>query len=193
MLGYIIPAVPLTGLTDQTALSSQVSSCWNERKVYLIYKLLFKRKTSLLNFQNTFQKRVKFSWFPNYFSKEGKDYLIPKLLFKRKKSLLDFKTTFQKKEKFSWFPNYFSKERKVVLITKLLFKIIRYFGYPDMKNRESTRKYLEIPFRHLIRVMRRHDLTKNIARIANAFHCHSWLSGNEDCHEFRFSNCQNCN
>ena len=27
----------------------------------------------------------------------------------------------------------------------------------------------------------------NIARIANAVHCHSWLSGNKDCHEFRFS------
>ena len=26
-----------------------------------------------------------------------------------------------------------------------------------------------------------------IARIANAVHCHSWLSGNKDCHEFRFS------
>ena len=26
----------------------------------------------------------------------------------------------------------------------------------------------------------------NIARIANAVHCHSWLSGNKDCHEFRF-------
>ena len=28
---------------------------------------------------------------------------------------------------------------------------------------------------------------KNIARIANAVHCHSWLSGNKNCHEFRFS------
>ena len=28
---------------------------------------------------------------------------------------------------------------------------------------------------------------KNIARIANAVHCHTWLSGNKDCHEFRFS------
>ena len=27
----------------------------------------------------------------------------------------------------------------------------------------------------------------NIARIANAVHCYSWLSGNKDCHEFRFS------
>ena len=27
----------------------------------------------------------------------------------------------------------------------------------------------------------------NIARIANAVQCHSWLSGNKDCHEFRFS------
>ena len=26
-----------------------------------------------------------------------------------------------------------------------------------------------------------------IARIANAVHCHSWLSGSKDCHEFRFS------
>ena len=43
------------------------------------------------------------------------------------------------------------------------------------------------PLKHLIRVMRRHDLTKNIARIANAVHCHSWWSGNKDCHEFRFS------
>ncbi len=28
---------------------------------------------------------------------------------------------------------------------------------------------------------------KNIARIANAVQCHNWLSGNNDCHEFRFS------
>ena len=28
---------------------------------------------------------------------------------------------------------------------------------------------------------------KNIARIANAVHCHSELSGIKDCHEFRFS------
>ena len=28
---------------------------------------------------------------------------------------------------------------------------------------------------------------RNIARIANAVQCHSWLSGNKDCHEFRFS------
>ena len=27
----------------------------------------------------------------------------------------------------------------------------------------------------------------NIARIANAVQCHNWLSGNKDCHEFRFS------
>ena len=27
----------------------------------------------------------------------------------------------------------------------------------------------------------------NIARIANAVQCHSWLSGNKYCHEFRFS------
>ena len=27
----------------------------------------------------------------------------------------------------------------------------------------------------------------NIARIANAVHCHSCMSGNKDCHEFRFS------
>ena len=27
----------------------------------------------------------------------------------------------------------------------------------------------------------------NIARIANAVQCHSWLSGNKDCHQFRFS------
>ena len=27
----------------------------------------------------------------------------------------------------------------------------------------------------------------NIARIANAVQCHSWLSGNKDCHVFRFS------
>ena len=26
----------------------------------------------------------------------------------------------------------------------------------------------------------------NIARIANAVHCHSCLSGNKDCHDFRF-------
>ena len=30
-------------------------------------------------------------------------------------------------------------------------------------------------------------LNENIARIANAVHCHSWLSGNKDFHEFRFS------
>ena len=30
-------------------------------------------------------------------------------------------------------------------------------------------------------------MQKNIARIANAVQCHSWLSGNKDCHEFRFS------
>ena len=30
-------------------------------------------------------------------------------------------------------------------------------------------------------------IKKNIARIKNAVHCHSWLSGNKDCHEFRFS------
>ena len=28
---------------------------------------------------------------------------------------------------------------------------------------------------------------RNIARIANAVQCHSWLSGNKGCHEFRFS------
>ena len=28
---------------------------------------------------------------------------------------------------------------------------------------------------------------KNIAKIANAVQCHSWLSGNKNCHEFRFS------
>ena len=28
---------------------------------------------------------------------------------------------------------------------------------------------------------------RNIARIANAVHCHSLLSDNNDCHEFRFS------
>ena len=27
----------------------------------------------------------------------------------------------------------------------------------------------------------------NIARIANAVHCHSWLSRNKNCHEFKFS------
>ena len=31
------------------------------------------------------------------------------------------------------------------------------------------------------------DKLKNIARIANAVHCHSWFSCNKDCHEFRFS------
>ena len=31
------------------------------------------------------------------------------------------------------------------------------------------------------------NFNKNIAGIANAVHCHSWLSGNKDCHEFRFS------
>ena len=30
-------------------------------------------------------------------------------------------------------------------------------------------------------------IKKNIARIANAVQCHSWLSGDKDCHEFRFS------
>ena len=37
---------------------------------------------------------------------------------------------------------------------------------------------------------------QNIARIANAVHCHSWFSGNNDCHEFRFSilhhHCNQC-
>ena len=28
---------------------------------------------------------------------------------------------------------------------------------------------------------------QNVARIANAVHCHSKLSGNNDCHKFRFS------
>ena len=28
---------------------------------------------------------------------------------------------------------------------------------------------------------------ENIARIANAVHCHSLLSGNKNCHEFKFS------
>ena len=28
---------------------------------------------------------------------------------------------------------------------------------------------------------------QNIARIANAVHCHSLLSGNKNCHEFKFS------
>ena len=31
------------------------------------------------------------------------------------------------------------------------------------------------------------DQIKNIARIANAVQCHNQLSGNKDCHEFRFS------
>ena len=30
-------------------------------------------------------------------------------------------------------------------------------------------------------------MSLNIARIGNAVYCHSWLSGNKDCHEFRFS------
>ena len=30
-------------------------------------------------------------------------------------------------------------------------------------------------------------LILNIARIANAVQCHNLLSGNKDCHEFRFS------
>ena len=32
-----------------------------------------------------------------------------------------------------------------------------------------------------------YNITINIARIANAVQCHSWLSGNKDCNEFRFS------
>ena len=35
--------------------------------------------------------------------------------------------------------------------------------------------------------------TKNIARIANAVQCHNRLSGNKDCHEFRFSIVCICN
>ena len=31
------------------------------------------------------------------------------------------------------------------------------------------------------------NIKQNIARIANAVQCHSLLSGNKDCHEFRFS------
>ena len=31
------------------------------------------------------------------------------------------------------------------------------------------------------------DVSINIARIANAVQCHSWLSDNKDCHDFRFS------
>ena len=31
------------------------------------------------------------------------------------------------------------------------------------------------------------NIAINIARIANAVHCNSKLSGNKDCHEFRFS------
>ena len=30
-------------------------------------------------------------------------------------------------------------------------------------------------------------MSQDIARIGNAVHCHSWLSGKKDCHEFRFS------
>ena len=30
-------------------------------------------------------------------------------------------------------------------------------------------------------------IAKNIARIANALQCHALLSGNTDCHEFKFS------
>ena len=33
-------------------------------------------------------------------------------------------------------------------------------------------------------------ITQNIARIANAVQCHSWLSGNKDCHEFRSQDCR---
>ena len=64
-------------------------------------------------------------------------------------------------------------------------------------------------FLQLVCCFRKED--KNIARIANAVHCHNLLSDNNDCHEFRFSivrivisvsnvtslqdclfNCQNC-
>ena len=31
------------------------------------------------------------------------------------------------------------------------------------------------------------QMTQNIAKISNAVQCHSWLSGNKDCNDFRFS------
>ena len=76
----------------------------------------------------------------------------------------------------------------------------------------AIQKLFQIALRNLrIQNIQKLFKIKNIARIANAVHCHFWLSGNKDCHEFRFSivgivisvsivtslldcfkNCQNC-
>ena len=50
-----------------------------------------------------------------------------------------------------------------------------------------NKKYVSIMISNYFDLLSRRRRLKNIARIANAVHCHSLLLSNKNCHEFSFS------